>query len=225
MNQNKVVLFDICGTLFFSNTSFDFLDSIIKVKSYKYFRYFSRTLLARIVNKIFISIFNKDLIRSIAVHYIKGLNKIELKAYANDFYDNFLYSNKIKESFDKIEYYRKLPDTIVILASATFDFIAETVAEKLNIPFYFGSELSYDSNDVFEGCIKKDRLGHKYQAVLDMGIKPPFDKVITDNITDLDIINKSKSVDLIIYPWTEKKWLKKKKLVVAIIENVTKYEY
>lgn len=90
------------------------------------------------------------------------------------------------------------------MASATFDFIADVVANRLEIPIYFGTELAYDNQGIFKGKILKDRLGHKYQALNDMGLKSPFYKVITDNITDMDIINCSKTVDLIIYPWTEK---------------------
>lgn len=225
MSRNKIILFDICGTLFFSNTSFDFLDSIVKAKSYRFFRKFSKTILARIINKFSVVVFDKDLIRNIAVLYLRGLSKTELNAKANEFYNDFLYSHRIKETFDKIEFYRDMPNTTVVLASATFDFIAEVVADKLKIPIYFGTELDYDSQGVFKGVIKKDRLGHKYQAALDMGFLPPFEKVVTDNITDLDIINKSETVDLIIYPWTERKWSRRKNSIMASIENEIRYGY
>jgi hypothetical protein len=49
--------------------------------------------------------------------------------------------------------------------------------------------------------------------------------VITDNITDMDIINCSKTVDLIIYPWTEKKWSKRKSSIKAVIEDERRYNY
>lgn len=125
----------------------------------------------------------------------------------------------------KFEFYRKDSNTTIILASATFDFIADVVANRLEIPIYFGTELAYDNQGIFKGKILKDRLGHKYQALNDMGLKSPFYKVITDNITDMDIINCSKTVDLIIYPWTEKKWSKRKSSIKAVIEDERRYNY
>ena len=50
MTKSRLVIFDICGTLFFSNTSFDFLDLIVQAKSYSLFRKVSKTIFARIIN-------------------------------------------------------------------------------------------------------------------------------------------------------------------------------
>ena len=71
MTKSRLVIFDICGTLFFSNTSFDFLDLIVQAKSYSLFRKVSKTIFARIINKVSVLLLKKDLIRSIAVLYIK----------------------------------------------------------------------------------------------------------------------------------------------------------
>lgn len=225
MTKSRLVIFDICGTLFFSNTSFDFLDLIVQAKSYSLFRKVSKTIFARIINKVSVLLLKKDLIRSIAVLYIKGMSKAELQEKADIFYNQYLLPLKIDNSFDKIEFYRKDSNTTIILASATFDFIADVVANRLEIPIYFGTELAYDNQGIFKGKILKDRLGHKYQALNDMGLKSPFYKVITDNITDMDIINCSKTVDLIIYPWTEKKWSKRKSSIKAVIEDERRYNY
>ena len=46
MTKSRLVIFDICGTLFFSNTSFDFLDLIVQAKSYSLFRKVSKTIFA-----------------------------------------------------------------------------------------------------------------------------------------------------------------------------------
>ena len=74
MTKSRLVIFDICGTLFFSNTSFDFLDLIVQAKSYSLFRKVSKTIFARIINKVSVLLLKKDLIRSIAVLYIKQRN-------------------------------------------------------------------------------------------------------------------------------------------------------
>ena len=134
MTKSRLVIFDICGTLFFSNTSFDFLDLIVQAKSYSLFRKVSKTISARIINKVSVLLLKKDLIRSIAVLCIKGMSKAELQDKADIFYNQYLLPLKIDNSFDKIEFYRKDSNTTIILASATFDFIADVVANRLEIP-------------------------------------------------------------------------------------------
>lgn len=225
MKNQKVVLFDICGTLFFSNTSFDFLDTVVSAKSYRVFRKFSKTIVARIINKLSVILLHKDLIRSIAVLYIKGFTKEELLKLADYFYDDYLSNKKIDSTFDLIISYLADKNIRVILASATFDFIAETVAKKIGVAEFFGTDLCYNAKSEFSGSISKDRLGHKHQALVDMGVQPPYFKVITDNVTDMDIINHSETLNLILYPWTEKKWIKQKSKVLAIIEDERKYNY
>ena len=90
MTKSRLVIFDICGTLFFSNTSFDFLDLIVQAKSYSLFRKVSKTIFARIINKVSVLLLKKDLIRSIAVLYIKGMSKAELQEKADIFYNQYL---------------------------------------------------------------------------------------------------------------------------------------
>lgn len=102
MTKSRLVIFDICGTLFFSNTSFDFLDLIVQAKSYSLFRKVSKTIFARIINKVSVLLLKKDLIRSIAVLYIKGMSKAELQEKADIFYNQYLLPLKIDNSFDKI---------------------------------------------------------------------------------------------------------------------------
>ena len=95
MTKSRLVIFDICGTLFFSNTSFDFLDLIVQAKSYSLFRKVSKTIFARIINKVSVLLLKKDLIRSIAVLYIKGMSKAELQEKADIFYNQYLLPLKL----------------------------------------------------------------------------------------------------------------------------------
>lgn len=79
------------------------------------------------------------------------MSKAELQEKADIFYNQYLLPLKIDNSFDKIEFYRKDSNTTIILASATFDFIADVVANRLEIPIYFGTELAYDNQGILRG--------------------------------------------------------------------------
>lgn len=217
----KIVLVDICGTIFYSNTTFDFLDSFILKKSYKIFRLFSKTYLGRAINKIFMLCFKVDIIRIIAVHYLKGIDKSLLLEKAYEFYDHFLIKKENKTVINKIQDFKKNKYQI-ILASATLDFIAEVIADKLNIAFYFGTELDYNTMNVCTGKIKKDRLGHKLSALNNIQIEKPYFCTITDNITDIDILQNSDNAIIIKYPHTKKKW---NKLINTNKINITEIYY
>lgn len=217
----KTVLVDICGTIFYSNTTFDFLDSFIKKKSYKIFRLLSKTYFGRAINKIFILCFKIDIIRTIAVHYLKGINKSFLLEKAYEFYDHFLIKKQNKTIINKIHNFQENKFR-VILASATLDFIAEVIADKLNIAVYFGTELDYNTANVCTGKIKKDRLGYKLRALNNIQIEIPYYCTITDNITDIDILQNSDNAIIIKYLHTKNKW---NKLINTHKINITEEYY
>lgn len=188
-----IVLCDICWTLYKSNTTFDFLDYYFKSKSYVFTRRISKTILFRVVNKISVCVFDYDLIRAFFVRRLNGISKSDLLKMGNEFYNSYLSGKEIYESIDIISRFKEKGYKIV-LASATLDFIAEIIASNLNIPDYFGTNLQYDKNGICKGKIYQDRLGNKERAMRDLYNLKHWNVVITDNITDIDIIRKCNRV-------------------------------
>jgi len=206
MNTN-IVLIDICGTLYDSNTTFDFLDFYIKKRSYIFFRKFSRMLILRLLNKILILLFKLDLTRIIAVRFLKDKTTKELKSAVDLFYLNYLINLKQTKIINIVNQL-KLDGKTMILVSATLDFIAKKISEEVKIESFVSTTLHYKDN-ICLGTIKSDLLFNKLEILKSKSIDPPYFLTITDNISDLDILFHSNNRIVVSKKRNEKKWLKK----------------
>ncbi|HRS67971.1 MAG TPA: HAD family hydrolase [Paludibacteraceae bacterium] len=192
----NAVLIDICGTLFYSNTTFDFLDFYINQKSYRRFRKLMQTSIWRYSNSLIYRLFNLDLSRTIALSYLKGFSHTELVNMANSFYENYLSSRRICETWELLE--QKRPTNELILVSGTIDPIAETVAKKIGVQQYISSTLNYN-NDICQGKLKYDALRNKAKCLANLNIQKPYTLVITDNPGDVSLIEHSQEAVIILY--------------------------
>jgi len=202
----KIVLVDICGTLYDSNTTFDFLDFHFKGKfNYKCFRKISKTYLWRLGNKISFQFFSLDLTRIIAIKWLRGFSKEQLKKMSVVFYDDFLADRIQKEVIDEIDILRS-EQTRILLVSATLDFIAETVSERMQIPEYYSTKLYYTQKGVCEGKIDVDLLSVKNSYLIENNICPPYYWTITDNLSDIDLIKNSLNSTIVVPSKYKTKW-------------------
>jgi HAD superfamily phosphoserine phosphatase-like hydrolase len=195
----KLAVIDICGTLYDSNTTFDFIKWYSRRRHKNKDHLFSlmRTLPAKAVNKCSMSLLKIDLIRVILIKLLNGLDRSFLQEEAEVFYQEFLLSRRRTDILTIVETLGK-DGYDLILVSATLDFLAEKIAEKLNIERFFSSTLHYDDG-ICTGKIKEDLLGRK--EIILTSIMQQYDEVltITDNKSDLALINKS-SYSYIISP-------------------------
>lgn len=200
----NMVLIDIDGTLFNSNSTFDFLDSLPHGKWYAKYRKFSSSIMGRIINKLSILLFHKDIVRIIGISCLKGYSETQLNLLGNRFYDEFLLPRKNVEIFDMlIEEQNK--GSRIVLASATLDFLSSIICTKLNADSSTATELNYFGG-ICQGTIAKDRLGHKLGALENQGIFFPVSLTITDNVTDVDLLLRSENKVIVIYPREANKW-------------------
>ena len=200
----NAILIDICGTLFYSNTTFDFLDFYITEKSYKRFRKLMKTPIWRYTNSLIYRLFHIDLSRKIALSYLKGIPHAELLNMADAFYDNYLSPRRIHETWNLIE--AKRPTNELILVSGTIDPIAETVAKKMGIQHYISSSLKYNK-DICEGKLEYDALRKKSEYLTTLNIQKPYTLVITDNPADVSLIESAQEATIILYN-NLKRWQK-----------------
>lgn len=202
--MKNIVLIDIDGTLFDSNSTFDFLDSLPHGTWYGVYRRLSSTLLGRIVNKLSIILFHKDLVRIIGVGCLKDFSKKKLIFWGEKFYDDFLVCRKNEEIFSVLEE-EKNKGNRIILVSATLDFLSEIISRRLGISEVIATELHY-KNEICQGLIAKDRLGHKFEALLEFGVSFPVSLTVTDNVTDDILLSKSHRQIIVFYPKEIKRW-------------------
>ena len=117
MTANRPILVDICWTLFYSNTTYDFLH----IKGNR-------------LNSLVYKLFGCDLVRRHAIRKFNALSRDEQRARAEQFYAEHLVPRKIDEVW------RIIKGRDIILVSQTMDIIAQVVAEQVGAKAYFATQ-------------------------------------------------------------------------------------
>ncbi len=225
MVTKKTCIFDIDGTLFDSNSTFDFFEYFFaSTRKYKILRSILGFKLAKIINMLFFRIFSLDLKRMLYISMLRNKSYTELSVSAKDFCYNFLAYNKKKETFELLKEFRT---ENIYFVTATMDFLAEQIVayikkelslENINVG---STKLAYNNN-ICTGKIKMDLLGNKLYYLYNLGLKSSFDIVASDDITDLELMNNSKMSYIIFTKKNYSKWkrvLKKQNFVYKKIET------
>lgn len=201
----SISVFDICGTLYSSNTTFDFLKwEFRNKKTYIFYSKIYHTFLWKVLNKIIKRTLGYDLTRSIAVRFLKGKTSEQLKQDVAQFYDTYLKEKKNDQAIDILFQYNNVPDNNVIVASATLDIIAEKISNELGVREWYSTKLCF-VNGVCIGKYHNDLLGKKSSLFNNYD---KIDIVVTDDISDIDLIKKSKKCLIVTYPKTVQRWTK-----------------
>ncbi|MVT07445.1 HAD family hydrolase [Chitinophaga tropicalis] len=212
----KIAFVDICGTLFRSNTTMDFLS--VESESFRKKR---SSLFYRFVSKILRKTVNYDLIRIHGVKEISGRKRVDLDKAAADFYNNFLATRMIRESVEVINELRTEGYRIIFI-SATLDFLAETISRQLGADKVYATSLKY-INEVCAGEISRDLLGRKHllaETILrDENEVVGEIAVITDDKTDLDLVLMAQRVFIVSPDIEDTFWKKKLKTGFRIIKK------
>jgi phosphoserine phosphatase len=156
--DERVLLVDLCGTLYDSNTTFDFLKYLLADnEDYARFESSSLGLPYRIYNRLMPG----DIRRERAIAFLKGHQRSELEASANLFFETI---RPIKDVHDFLSSLRADYDRAVIMSSS-LDFIVESACERLGFDAAFGTRLSYIDGSC-DGTIAEDLLGNKHTIIL-----------------------------------------------------------
>ena len=117
MKEDRTILVDICWTLFYSNTTYDFLH----IRGNKF-------------NSLIYKLFGIDLVRSRAIRTFEQLPADEQQARAERFYTDYLEPRKISPVWQMIE------GRNIVLVSQTMDIIAKTVAKHIGARTYHATQ-------------------------------------------------------------------------------------
>lgn len=191
INTGPVAVFDICDTLYYSNTTHDFIGYLARQKFGPL-----RRILYYVVNHrlspvryalIILSVSSGlDLHKKIAVRLMKGISGAEISALARDFVRTFLAGRKIAEVHQRLKEFSNNGSEIV-LCSTSIEPVVAAVAAELSVGNFTCTTLEYDGN-VLTGRIKADITGKKVEALRnDLGVATP-DHAISDNREDLSML-------------------------------------
>ncbi|MBR1786836.1 MAG: glycosyltransferase [Paludibacteraceae bacterium] len=186
--STPILLTDICWTLFYSNTTMDFLDFVVKDKSYLHIRNLSKKPFVRYANLLIFKLFGVDLVRRKCVSYLRGFSRTELQNKADEFFVQYLSKRKIEKVWQLLE------GREVVLVSATLDVVAQAVSKQLKAKDYCASKLKF-VNDICTGEIEKDLLNSKNNVSYNFCI---YD-IVTDNLTDSKLVNRSRNATVVLY--------------------------
>lgn len=184
-----IYVFDICDTLYFSNTTFDFIDFYLK-KSGSSFKSFVLGLIRNKYSPLFIVLYllskisGKDLPKYFALKLLKGSSTEELENVAKVFYQEYLTERRIFITHEILQEAQS-QNFQVILLSSTLDPVARVIAENLHVDFE-SSELE-QKDDFFTGRLKSDITGKKHHLLKENSGSAGY-TVVTDNFTDYELV-------------------------------------
>ncbi|MDE9621218.1 HAD family hydrolase [Citrobacter portucalensis] len=181
----KLAVFDICGTLYYDNTTYSFLRWLSKKNIIKYNKnIMNAPYILRALNVIYSSFTGKDVYRILQVKQLSDFSLEDINKWASEFVDE-LEENRIYSTNVLMGEYKKQGYEIVI-ASATIEPVARAIAHKLGVEYY-SSKIGFLNNKC-TGEIKKDLLLLKKDTLLPLLKTAETTIVVTDNYTDIELV-------------------------------------
>lgn len=198
--MNRIV-FDVCGTLYFSNTTFDFICYYHKKNRY-YFRYLYTSLLTSNFGKL-MSRMSLISIRKLIIKTISGEDKEKLDFYSTTFVDEVLEYNKNLIAFKIFHEYKETSPEEIVLLSASIDLVIEKIARAYGVT-YDSSRLAY-KNNICLGYLEKDMKGNKHNNYT---VDSNLTLVVTDNHDDIELCKISQKCVIFSKPKHRNYWEK-----------------
>jgi phosphoserine phosphatase len=203
MSKTRLLICDVCDTLFHSNTTFDFLRFVIARK-----RLDKRVLFHTINSKrsplfwaleIVSIISKKDISKQVSLLFLRGMPAEEAQQLANLFYDDFLASRKVHSVFNLLEKERDTSE--IMLASSSIDIIVKIIAERNKLS-YIASPLEI-KNGILTGRLLSDLKSGKHLAITPF-LRSQKLVVVTDNRSDWDLVKLAAERFIIVKDHNEK---------------------
>ncbi|MDN5205666.1 hypothetical protein QQ008_30055 [Fulvivirgaceae bacterium BMA10] len=201
-------VFDICDTLYFSNTTFDFIPFVLERE-----KAFLRKVLFKIYtirfSPIFLSFYflNKitsiDHCRKYSLLLLSGISKDDLYSYGREFHSQYLKNKEVKETHLKLKEAIKTGE-IVILLSSSIDPIVDAISQDFNVQ-YQSSSLVYE-NDICTGKLAYDLTNKKHIEVTKFQAGEELITVVTDNFSDQELMKLAETRYAVIYKKSAKQF-------------------
>ena len=177
------LLLDICWTTYFSNTTFDFVDYVVKRKSYHLAHSVRKTRFGQVCSALLFHLLRRDLMR--------GMSEEEIMQQARLFIDRLDANQRNTNAWDIILQYSDIR-----LISTTISPIAYALADKYHWQVMSTNELIF-SRHIATGKTAAFNPSDKLTS-LQLSSLPAFD-ILTDNTSDLDLILRSHHAYIITY--------------------------
>lgn len=177
-----MAIFDVCWTLYRSNTTIDFITYVLRRDNKLKYIWFV-ALIWRPIALFLVRVFKIDL-RRFAIGQLSGYSKEHLQEHANSFYNSFLRGKENQVVYERFLELKK-EGAKIFLASASLDVVIEAIAKNTTVKFV-SSQLQY-ANGVCSGTLHDDLTGKKYSALQKETLINFFDVMYSDNAEDMSM--------------------------------------
>lgn len=186
--DERVAVFDVCNTLYKSNTTYDFIDYYLQSESVRKLALFrisrSRFLLPLWV--ILGRICKTDMFRYFAIGMLRGAREQYVRDKAVRFVEEVLSQRQNESALSLMQRLRNEGYTVV-LASGSLLVVVEEIASVLKVREYFACSLE-SCDGLLTGRYLQDIRGEK-DRVIAMRFRRCSDlAVVTDNREDVNLI-------------------------------------
>lgn len=200
-------IFDVCGTLYRSNTTYDFLLYYFRRHDLRKYRILRLGLSLPI--KVLVVVSSKtgwkwDL-RKHLIGLLSGEPEAKLRAAATHFVADWLTGREIDDVHTLLQE-AKYQGHPVTLASGSLAPVIQAIADRLNVDGYHASTLETDAHGVLTGKYLSDIKGCKEQA---LHLKDHSYILATDNLDDLPLIQKAQNAYIVTKRKNLGKWKKR----------------
>ena len=182
-----ISIFDLCGTLYRENTTFAFLDHTEPQRAHWQMTWVRhrRFLPLRVVNRALFA-FGIDVCRTLAARVQQGESRDVLEARVLAMLQHL---KPVPAVHRHLAACRERGD-VLVLASASFDFIARPIGMALGFNHVVSTELAWGPDGRCLGLLQSDLLGRKWDAVAPLLGGSEFE-VVTDNLDDVDLVRRA----------------------------------
>jgi HAD superfamily phosphoserine phosphatase-like hydrolase len=180
----RIACFDICGTLYFENTTFDFLDVYLAdCAAFRRLQGFRRSLIGRAIFKLVYRLFSVDLARKYAIRCLRGRSREAIDSAAAEYVAHRLTPVEASHGRFRDELDR---GSSVVLVSATIGPVATAIAHRLGVRAY-SSQLAFDADGLCSGKLESDLLMCKREVVERLRKSAKEIAFYSDNTTDAPV--------------------------------------
>jgi len=189
MKKKELLLFDLDGTLFCGNSTYDFIEYIMQ-DDQKYKDFKKRYRVMKVYNKICNLLFKYDWYKKKSIEFLCGYTEQELQKKAKDFYVNKMSHERIEPMLNLLECSIENPEQETGIITATIDIVAEEVKMSTGVDLVYSTKLLYEGG-VATGQYHEDLL-HKKLALFENELSSKYEKIyfFSDNSQDVKLLKR-----------------------------------
>lgn len=208
---DKILIADVCGTLYCANTTIEFIEWLHGKDTRKYlYQYLRKHSWIKFVNLLVRHVIGKDILRDLAIKSLAGMKVDALKIAALEFVTKALVNQK-NETVTRLVGELRSEGYELMLGSGSIDLVIEPIAKEWNAIGYLCTSLE-QKGDYLTGRISRDLSGNKHEVIKNKiaGIRNIV--VITDNKTDLQLLKLASRAFVVAKGEKQRAYWKRKKL-------------